>query len=199
MVSCSEEQSITLSLPQINQGRDWCAPDWATLKWENWVADSSTKAQNLSAQNVSASVGDNLQLEKKQLLLTEGWGKMRLSNRDKENWWKFLASSACPCKEWYQWEAGSARSLAQGGRVGQSLGVPQLWQVGWCLLWAHARLAIVTCHHLCPRAAPCAPGAQQGWPRHCWAPSMALPTTRVCLLSLHLSPSSNSGIYILST
>lgn len=137
------------------------------------MADSNTKAQNLSAQK--SSVGDNLQLEKKQLLLTEGWVKMGLRNHDKENEWKFLASSAYPCKEWYWWEAGSARSLAQGGRAGQSLGVPLLWQVGWCLLWAvlsppvqaHPRLSIVICHHLCPGAAPCGPGAQQVCLRHC--------------------------------
>lgn len=134
VVSCCEEQSIALSLlyllslPQINQSQDWSVPDWDTLKWGNWVADWSTKAQNLSAQKGSASVGDNLQLERKQLLLTEGWVKMRLSNYDKENCWQFLASSAYPCKECTSREAGPARSLAQGGRVGQSLGVPQ---VGW--------------------------------------------------------------------
>lgn len=90
------------------------------------MADSSITAQNLSAQKGSATVGDGLQLGKKQLLLTEGWVKMGLSNKvsDKENWWKFLAFSACPCKERHQWEAGSARSLAQGDRVGQSLEVP---------------------------------------------------------------------------
>lgn len=88
------------------------------------MADSSTKAQNLSAQKASASVGDDLQLEKMQLLLTEGWVKMGLSNCEEESWWQFLASSAYPCKEWFHWEAGSARSPAQGGRLGQSLEVP---------------------------------------------------------------------------
>lgn len=92
---------------------------------------------------------------------------MGLRNHDKENWWKFLASSAYPCKEWYQWEAGSARSLAQGGRVGQSLGVPLLRAVLSPPLRAHPRLPVVICHHLCPGAAPCAPAAQQVCPRHC--------------------------------
>lgn len=60
------------------------------------MADSSTKAQNFSGQKGSASVGNGLQLEKKQLLLTECWVKMGLSNHEEENCWKFLAFSAYP-------------------------------------------------------------------------------------------------------
>lgn len=137
-------------------------PDWDTLKWGNWVADSSTKAQKLSAQKGSASVGDHLQLEKKQLLLTEGWVKMGLSNCEEENRWKFLAPSACPCKEWYHWEAGSARSLAQGGT----------WRCPWC---------------------------SAGLAKALLSSKYSYSNNKSVFIISHLSPSSNSGIYILST
>lgn len=194
VVSCCEEQSIALSLlyllslPQINQSQDWSVPDWDTLKWGNWVADWSTKAQNLSAQKGSASVGDNLQLERKQLLLTEGWVKMRLSNHDKENCWQFLASSAYPCKECTSREAGPARSMAQGGRVGQSLGCPR---------WAGPAVGSAGPSPAGPSQAghgPLSPPVPQGSPM---CPQCSAGLSKA-LLSSKYSYSNNKSVFIIS-